>query len=219
MNSIENYMKQENNVVTITGTVCSSFKFSHEIFGEGFYFIDVMVNRISDAVDTIPVLVSERMVDVSQDPVGAKVKITGQIRTYNRQESECRRLIISVFAKEISNLDEEESDNKSINQVSLIGHICKAPVYRKTPLGRDIADMLLAVNRPYGKSDYIPCICWGRNAMFAGNLYVGAHIKIDGRIQSRLYRKTLPDCKEVERTAIEVSVSKIRAVGGTDEKN
>lgn len=178
----------ENNQVTIIGEVASPFVFSHEVFGEGFYMADILVKRLSDCSDCIPVMISERLIDVSKDYRGEYVQINGQFRSYNRHEEKRNRLVLSVFAREVSFV-EEETDKAKTNQIFLDGYICKAPVYRKTPLGREIADMLIAVNRPYGKSDYIPCICWGRNARFAAGFEVGGHVQIWGRIQSREYVK------------------------------
>ena len=198
----------ENNQVSIIGEIVSEFVFSHEVFGEGFYLVDVQVKRLSESCDRIPVMVSERLIDVNEYYRGEFVKVTGQFRSYNRHEEKRNRLVLSVFAREIC-FTEEETDKVKTNQIFLDGYICKVPVYRKTPLGREISDMLIAVNRPYGKSDYIPCICWGRNARFTAGFEVGSHIQIWGRIQSREYvKKTEGDCAE-KRTAYEVSVSKL----------
>ena len=149
----------ENNQVQIMGEILSDFSFSHEVYGEGFYMIDISVKRLSDSYDIIPVMISERLIDVTQDYKGEMIQIFGQFRSYNRHEEKKNRLMLSIFAREISFVEEENDKIKS-NQIFLDGYICKNPVYRRTPLGREIADMLLAVNRPYGKSDYIPCICW-----------------------------------------------------------
>lgn len=162
----------ENNQVTVMGEIISRFSYSHEIFGEGFYMMDVRCERLSDSYDIIPVMVSERLMDVSEDYSGRLVCISGQFRSYNRHEERKNRLVLSVFAREISYPEEVENASKA-NQIYLEGYICKEPVYRKTPLGREITDLLLAVNRPYGKSDYIPCICWGRNARYASGFEVG----------------------------------------------
>ena len=153
-------------------------------------------------------MISERLVDVTQDYQGEYIQILGQFRSYNRHEEKKNRLVLSVFAREISFV-EEESDKMKTNQIFLDGYICKMPVYRKTPLGREIADMLVAVNRPYGKSDYIPCICWGRNARFSSTFEVGGHVQVWGRIQSRDYMKKLDGDITEKRTAYEVSVSKL----------
>ena len=199
--------KIENNNVSITGEVASAFSFSHEVFGERFYLADIAVKRLSDSEDLIPVMVSERLVDVTEDLTGVTVRVEGQFRSYNRHEGKSR-LILSVFAREWEFV-QEETENSKINQIFLDGFICKTPVYRTTPLGREIADLLIAVNRPYGKSDYIPCICWGRNARFASGFEVGMRIQVHGRIQSRKYTKKLSETEFEERIAYEVSVSKI----------
>lgn len=198
----------ENNQVQIMGEIVSQFTFSHQVFGEGFYLVDVRVRRLSDSEDVIPVMISERLVDVTQDYEGEYILVNGQFRSYNRHEEKKNRLVLSVFAREISFVEEEDDSVKS-NQIFLDGYICKAPVYRKTPLGREIADLLIAVNRPYGKSDYIPCICWGRNARYASAFAVGGHVLIWGRIQSREYIKRISETESEKRVAYEVSVSKL----------
>ena len=198
----------ENNQVSIMGQIVSQFTFSHQVFGEGFYLVDIMVKRLSDSEDIIPVMVSERLIDVTQDYEGEYLMVSGQFRSYNRHEEKKNRLVLSVFAREISFVEEEDDSVKS-NQIYLDGYICKPPVYRKTPLGREIADLLIAVNRPYGKSDYIPCICWGRNARYASAFVVGGHVLIWGRIQSREYMKRVSDTEMEKRVAYEVSVSKL----------
>ena len=198
----------ENNQVTVMGEIVSDFSFSHEIFGEGFYMVDIRVARLSDSMDIIPVMVSERLIDVTEDYKGYYVVISGQFRSYNRHEERKNKLVLSVFAREIEFV-EEISDSVKTNQIFLDGYICKEPVYRKTPLGREIADLLLAVNRPYGKSDYIPCICWGRNARYASGFEVGERCLVWGRIQSREYMKKLSEEDLEKRVAYEVSVSKL----------
>ncbi|MDY2698477.1 MAG: single-stranded DNA-binding protein [Suilimivivens sp.] len=198
----------ENNQVVIMGEIVSNFEFSHEIFGEGFYMVDVKVPRLSDSSDIIPLMVSERLIDVGEEYQGLNIMVQGQFRSYNRHEERKNRLVLSVFAREIEFVDETPESSKT-NQIYLDGYICKEPIYRKTPLGREIADLLLAVNRPYGKSDYIPCICWGRNARFASNFSVGTRCEIWGRIQSREYMKRLSDDDAEKRIAYEVSVSKL----------
>lgn len=198
----------KNNQVTIMGEIVSGFTFSHQIYGEGFYMMDVQVKRLSDYYDTIPVMVSERVFDTTQNLTGELVSISGQFRSYNKHEDRKNRLKLSVFAREIYFVDCIE-DNYKANNIYLDGYICKPPIYRKTPLGREIADILLAVNRPYGKSDYIPCICWGRNARYAESLQIGDRIEVEGRIQSRTYIKRIDEERTEERTAYEVSVSKV----------
>jgi hypothetical protein len=201
----------ENNQVSIAGEIVSEFGFSHEVFGEGFYMVDVAVNRLSNYLDYIPLMVSERLIDVNSDYVGQMIYVTGQFRSFNRHEEKKNRLVLSVFAREVEFWDESNEDVKS-NQIFLDGYICKEPIYRKTPLGREIADLLIAVNRSYGKSDYIPCICWGRNARFASSFEVGEHVQVWGRIQSREYVKKLSEDITEKRVAYEVSVSKIDIV-------
>lgn len=201
----------ENNQVAIMGRIASQFTFSHQVFGEGFYLVDVQVRRLSDSEDCIPIMVSERLVDVKQDYEGEYIQINGQFRSYNRHEEKKNRLVLSVFAREIIFVEEDDEAMKS-NQIFLDGYICKPPVYRKTPLGREIADLLIAVNRPYGKSDYIPCICWGRNARYASAFQVGGHVLVWGRIQSREYMKKITEEDTERRIAYEVSVSKLEYV-------
>lgn len=198
----------ENNQVTIMGEIVSDFEFSHEVYGEGFYLVDVSVNRLSDSVDYIPLMVSERLVDVTQNYIGETILVNGQFRSYNRHEERKNRLVLSVFVREWEFVDYVEDEIKS-NQIYLDGYICKEPIYRKTPLGREIADLLVAVNRSYGKSDYIPCICWGRNARYASAFEVGSHVEVFGRIQSREYLKKVGEEETERRVAYEVSVSKI----------
>ena len=201
----------ENNKVSVIGEVVSEFTFSHEVFGEGFYIADLAVSRLSDQVDVIPLMISERLLDVSKDYRGMTMEAIGQLRSYNRHEGAKNRLVLSVFVREVEFID-EELDGAKTTHILLEGYICKKPVYRKTPLGREIADLLLAVNRPYGKSDYIPCICWGRNARFASGIEVGEHVQILGRIQSRDYVKKISETETQTRTAYEVSVSKLECM-------
>ena len=198
----------ENSQVTIMGTIVSGFAYSHEIFGEGFYVTSVKVDRLSESADIIPMMISERLVDVTADYTGENIIVNGQFRSYNRHEERKNRLVLSVFAREIEFVD-EIAENARTNQIFLDGFICKEPIYRKTPLGREIADLLLAVNRPYGKSDYIPCICWGRNARYASGFGVGDRCALWGRIQSREYMKRLDEEEMEKRIAYEVSVSKL----------
>ena len=201
----------DNNQVSVAGEIVSEFKFSHEVFGEGFYSLEIRVGRLSDSYDLIPLMISERLMDVKADYRGQYIEVLGQFRSYNRHEASRNRLVLSVFAREVSICQEEDSTVKP-NHIYMDGYICKPPVYRKTPLGREIADLLVAVNRPYGKSDYIPCICWGRNARFASGFEVGEHVQILGRIQSREYVKKLSETETQRRVAYEVSVSKLECL-------
>lgn len=205
----------ENNRVTLSGEIVSNFEFSHEVFGEGFYTVMLASERTSGDEDTIPIMVSERMVDVKVDWAGRFVKVSGQFRSYNKHEDRKNRLQLSVFVREFEEIKEVYTNDE--NYISLDGFICKPPIYRKTPLGREIADILLAVNRTYGKSDYIPCITWGRNARFAESLEVGTRLQIEGRIQSREYRKKISDDEYETRTAYEVSVSKLEVAEEAEE--
>ncbi len=198
----------ENNIVTISGEIVSNFVFSHEVFGEGFYTAHLSSKRTSGTADVIPIMVSDRLVDVKADWKGRQVRIEGQFRSYNKHDGNRNRLILSVFAREF----EEKPVEYNENHIYIDGFVCKEPKYRETPLGRQIGDILVAANRPYGKSDYIPCICWGRNAGFAENLDVGTHVILEGRIQSREYQKRISDTETETRTAYEVSVSRLGVV-------
>ena len=197
----------KNNQAVVAGEIISDFEFSHEVFGEGFYMVKLKVSRLSHSSDTIPLLVSERLIDVSQSYIGRFMEAKGQFRSYNKHENNRNHLVLSLFVRELELLD--LLDNRKPNMIFLDGYICKEPVYRTTPLGREIADVLLAVNRAYSKSDYIPCICWGRNARYAGKLPVGSRIQIWGRIQSRDYMKKISETESEKRTAYEISVSKL----------
>ena len=205
----------ENNQVTIIGEVVSDFTYNHEIYGEGFYMMELKVERLSNSHDIIPVMISERLIDITKDYKGQFMEVEGQFRSYNRHDERKNKLVLSVFAREANfvELDEENMpESNKTNSIYLDGYICKEPIYRKTPLGREIADLLLAVNRPYGKSDYIPCISWGRNARFAGNFKVGERVLVWGRIQSREYMKRIDEDTVEKRVAYEVSVSKLETV-------
>ena len=205
-----NYL--ENNHLVLVGKVTSDKKFSHEIYGESFYIFDLEVARLSGNSDIIPITISERLILEKELEIGDKVAIEGQFRSYNSYENEKNRLILTVFAKDIKYLSEEDEENSSekvSNEVTLIGYICKKPIYRQTPFGREISDILLAVNRAYNKSDYIPCIAWGRTARFCENLEVGTELRVTGRVQSREYEKKYEDGTVEKRIAYEVSVSNL----------
>ncbi|HYE12610.1 MAG TPA: single-stranded DNA-binding protein [Patescibacteria group bacterium] len=199
----------ENNTVTIVGTVKSKPEFSHEMYGEGFYNVYLEVPRLSDISDTLPITVSERLMAGVGLEVGSKLVVLGQLRSYNKLLDGSNKLILTIFARDLK-LDDEEIKNP--NQIYLDGFICKKPIYRTTPFGREITDMLIAVNRPYNKSDYIPSIAWGRNARYSENLTVGDRIRVWGRIQSREYQKKLSEDEVITRTAYEVSISKMEIV-------
>ena len=207
----------ENNRVSIIGEIVSDFRFSHEVFGEGFYIIDVSVNRLSDMTDIIPLMVSERLVDVKQSYIGQLVEATGQFRSYNKHDGIRNKLVLSIFVRDWQLIEENQESGKT-NQIFLDGFICKSPIYRKTPLGREISDLLIAVNRPYEKSDYIPCIAWGRNARFASSFEVGKRIQVWGRVQSRDYVKKINETDTEKHTAYEVSVSKLEYVNDEERE-
>ena len=195
----------ENNEVLVAGEIISDFQFSHEVFGEKFYVFDLKVNRLSDRFDVLPIMVSERILDVTRSPIGADVEVEGQLRSYNKHSDGKSRVILSIFAETITNLDESEN----ANSITMQGFICKEPIYRTTPFGREICDVLLAVNRKFNKSDYIPCIAWGNNAQIVSQMGVPTNLKIVGRIQSREYNKVCDDNKTITKTAYEVSISKL----------
>lgn len=216
-----NYL--ENNHLVLVGKITSEKKFSHEVYGETFYTFSLEVPRLSDITDVIPVTVSERLIIDVPIEIGKEIIVEGQFRSYNTYEDNRSRLVLTVFAKEIVErvVTGEDDDKINVsNEVTLTGFLCKPAVYRKTPFGREIADILLAVNRAYNKSDYIPCIAWGRNARFCNNLPVGSGVKIVGRIQSRNYIKTLEDGTQLHKTAYEVSIGSMQLVkedGQTEE--
>ena len=213
-----NYL--ENNHLVLVGKVTSDKKFSHEIYGESFYIFDLEVPRLSGNSDIIPITISERLILEKELEIGDKVAIEGQFRSYNSYENEKNRLILTVFAKDIKYLsqeEEEDSSEKVSNEVTLVGYICKKPIYRQTPFVREISDILLAVNRAYNKSDYIPAIAWGRNARFCQNIEVGTKVKITGRVQSRNYEKKFEDGTTQTRTAYEVSISSLEIVNEEEE--
>lgn len=198
----------ENNQVTLVGEIASGFTYNHEVYGESFYALEVAVKRLSGNTDVIPVMVSERLVDVSKDYRGEMVYLTGQFRSFNKQEENRKRLMLYVFAREFD-LVEKSQPAEEQNQIFLDGYICKEVLYRKTPQEREIADVLVAVNRSYGKSDYIPCIVWGRNAQYIANFPVGTRVQLWGRVQSRAYLKKLGENEAEQRLAYEISVSKV----------
>ena len=208
----------ENNSVNLVGKVISSPEFSHEVYGEGFYIVYIQVPRLSDTYDNIPVMFSERLISPDSLVESLYLIVEGQFRSYNNFNSNSgHKLMLTVFAREIEP-SEEEVTNKNPNQICLNGFVCRKPMYRTTPFGREIADILLAVNRAYNKSDYIPCIAWGRNARFAGSFEIGDNIRVWGRIQSRLYQKKISDDELEERIAYEISVSKMEVVKENNNK-
>ena len=216
----KNYL--ENNKLSLIGKITEEKKFSHEIYGEKFYSFGISVPRLSGNADLIPITISERLFKEDELVIGKNIKVEGQFRSYNSYEQEKNRLILTVFAKDIEIID-EDIDNVEIdkemktNEVTLVGYICKKPIYSQTPFGREIADVLLAVNRAYNKSDYIPCITWGRNARFCSGMEVGTEVKISGRIQSRKYEKQHEDGTTETRIAYEVSVANLELKNNEEE--
>lgn len=215
----------ENNHLVLVGKVTSDKTYSHEIYGEKFYIFDLEVPRLSSAVDIIPITVSERLLTDLNLEIGTKLSIEGQFRSYNSYQNERNKLILTVFAKDIVEIKDEpkkedsEEEKKDVvtNEVTLSGYVCKKPIYRQTPFDREISDLLLAVNRAYNKSDYIPCIAWGRNARFCQNIEVGTEVKIVGRVQSRKYEKKFEDGTSETRIAYEVSISSMEIIDKKDE--
>jgi len=199
------FLNEETNNVILVGSISNGFNFSHEIYGEKFYRAEIITTRKSGTVDTVQIMVSERLVELGPTYVEKRFKIYGQLRTYNYHEGDKTHLIVYVFVKDIEEVDDNCKDE---NQVTLYGFVCKDPIYRKTPNGREITDTLIAVNRLYGKSDYLPCICWGRNARFASTFDVGTRVKLTGRVQSRQYDKQEGEWI-VSRTAFEVSINHV----------
>jgi len=213
---ITNYT--ENNYLVLIGKIISDKTFSHEIYGESFYVFNLEVPRLSGNEDIIPITISERLIANFDLTIGRKVVIEGQFRSYNSYENEKNRLVLTVFAKDIIDYKEEQEENVS-NEVVLNGYVCKKPIYRKTPFGREISDILLAVNRAYNKSDYIPCIAWGRNARFCENMEVGTEVKIVGRVQSRTYEKKFEDGRTEQRVAYEVSIGSLEVINKDENSN
>lgn len=200
----------ENNVSSVIGIPCSDLEFSHEVYGEGFYVFKMKIPRLSNYDDVLPITISERLIvnlNFHEDKI---FKVEGQLRSYNKVIDGSNRLILTIFARDI--VEEKLENVTNPNQIFLDGYICKKPIYRTTPFGREITDMLVAVNRPYRKSDYIPCIAWGRNARFSQKMKVGDRIKVWGRIQSREYQKKLDEEKVLKKIAYEVSISKMNVL-------
>lgn len=206
-------VKEDTNLVNLIGELDKDLEFSHEIFGERFYNTKIKINRLSDSYDTLPITVSDRLLEEIDFINNKLVNVVGQLRSYNKNIDNKNRLVLTVFARDLKISDE---DNKDPNSIFLDGYICKSPIYRKTPLGREITDLLVAINRPYNKSDYIPAIVWGRNAKFSKSLKVGDRVQMWGRVQSREYEKKNDNGEILKKVAYEVSISKIKK---TNENN
>ena len=199
---------ETNNKVVVGGEITSEPKFSHEIYGENFYEFDLKINRLSDSFDIIPITISDRLINGKELKIGDKIEGVGQYRSYNKLEGEKSRLMLTIFLREFEKVEDIEEKNN----IEIVGFVCKEPIYRTTPFNREICDVLLAVNRNYGKSDYIPCIAWGRNARFVKDFKVGDKVKVEGRIQSREYQKKLENEEVQTKVAYEVSLSKISLI-------
>lgn len=191
------------NEARIAGRLCAPLEFSHTLYGENFYTTTLTVPRLSNYQDRLPLTLSDRLMDEPLS-IGDYLQVQGQIRSYNKVLEGANRLVLTIFAKSIL---QEAEQPENPNDIQLTGHICKQPIYRVTPFHREISDLLIAVNRAYNKSDYIPCIAWGRNARFARNLSVGTKLAITGRMQSREYEKQMEDGTVLTKTAYEVSIS------------
>lgn len=210
-------MDNTNNQATVIGVIEGEFVLNHEIYAEKFYTFSLNIPRLSGAADSIRIMISERLIMDGEYKEGDKVEVSGQFRSYNSYENGTNRLVLTVFAKDICHCEDDE--NKNPNSLYLDGYICKEPVYRTTPFGREITDILLAVNRSYNKSDYIPIIAWGRNARFAKNLNVGDNVRLWGRIQSRNYQKRISEDEVITKTAYEVSINRMELVNPDEESD
>ena len=195
----------EDNAICVSGIVCEDALLDHELYGEAFYAMSLQVDRLSGVVDILPITMPAR-VCIQLPQKGDRVRIYGQLRSYNKNAAGSNRLVITVFARAIETMEPDETPE---NSVQLTGFVCKPVIYRTTPFLREIGDILLAVNRSYNKSDYLPCIAWGRNALYARDISVGCRVRVDGRLQSRSYQKCMPDGSSIERTAYEVSCSTV----------
>jgi len=200
-----NYELMNNNIATVCGVVAEEPKFSHQMYGEGFYESAITVSRLSEQSDVIPFTISERLLNDGNVSVGNTITLTGQLRSYNKLTEGRSKLLLTLFVRDV--LENDESRNPNI--IDIAGYICKPPVYRMTPFKREICDILLAVNRAYNKSDYLPCIAWGRNARFVKDIAVGEKIYVNGRIQSRTYQKVTDDGVVDIRVAYEISINRI----------
>lgn len=209
------YELMNNNVVTLSGFIDDEPQYSHQMFGEGFYEATITVPRLSDQVDIVPITISERLLQDNRMNQGLPITITGQLRSYNKMVDGRSKLLLTVFVRDI--LDYEADRNPNI--IDITGYICKCPIYRTTPFKREICDILVAVNRAYNKSDYLPCIAWGRNARFVKEMPVGERLIINGRIQSRNYQKMNEDGEMETKVAYEVSINRISSDDSAVEEN
>ena len=210
-----NYEQMNNNKVYVYGEIVSNAEFSHEVYGEGFYNMTIKIERLSSQCDFIPITISESILREEGLKVGDMVALKGQFRSYNKQIDGKSKLALTIFVREIV----PKIENYPTNVIELAGYICKEPIYRTTPFNREICDVLIAVNRAYNKSDYIPCIAWGRNARFVKSINVGEKVVLQGRIQSREYQKKIDDYTVENKIAYEISISKIALNSNNSEVN
>lgn len=194
-------MENPNNRMLTAGYLAGTPQRSHEVMNEPFYSAVLNVKRLSGAMDSIPITIPGKLIVEGQSLEDKLLLVQGQVRSYNKIVEGSGRLMVTLFAQSIV----PTQDNETLNRVELTGALCKPPVYRSTPFGREICDMMLAVNRAFGKSDYIPCIAWGRNAQFASRFRVGDKVHLTGRLQSREYQKLLESGEYITRNAFEVS--------------
>ena len=209
--------EEKNNHVWLTGTIISMPEYSHEAYGEKFYNLMFGVERLSGVKDVIPLMVSESLIDVSNDNcIGVTASVYGTFRSFNKHEETKSHLVLYVFVHDIDEASGKDADMNDCNLIKLEGFVCKDPVYRKTPLGRELTEILIAVNRSYGKSDYIPCITWGRKARLAAELKVGTLVSVEGRIQSREYTKKVNERETEQHIAYEVSAHRVEVIKDVD---
>lgn len=199
-------LSQENNQVRLCGTMAGAPRYSHSAGGQDFYTFPLEVERLSGSLDTLNIVLCEGRLADAELEERARICVSGELRSFNNRRGEGAKLVLTVLAREISFTDEPDD-----NRVSLTGTLCKVPNARVTPLGRDICDLLLAVNRRGGRSDYLPCICWGSRAREAAQWTVGTVLHLEGRFQSREYLKLCGDGL-IRRTAYEVSAAEIEAL-------
>lgn len=204
--------KETNNKAELAGVILSEPEYSHAVYGETFYLMDIGVARVSGTIDKIRLLISEKLFEKDDEYTGKTVRVSGEYRSFNKHENDTNRLLLFLFVNDIEETDHICEDDTKTNSIELEGSICKEPIYRKTPFGREITDLLIAVNRAYGKSDYIPCIAWGRNAKSAARIEVGTRVRVEGRIQSRGYVKRISETEAENRIAYEVSASRIEVI-------
>ena len=199
-------MEQIYNQILLRGELDTLPAFSHESHGRRFYSFTLAVERLSGTMDLLHCVAAEELVQALDPSGGEMVELIGQVRSFNNRSGAGRRLVISAYAEQLRTCDDEPA-----NEVILCGSICRQPIFRRTPLGREICDLMLAVNRPYRRADYLPCILWGHTAQHCANFPVGTTLQLTGRLQSRTYVKQLETGSE-QRVAYEISAITAGAV-------